>query len=70
MPYKMKGSKTMRWLKPEDFVPVVTWEQIDTLMLKHDANKFKRWMRGQTTVAGGVYPWDLERFLKGLPAND
>ncbi len=32
--------------------------------------KFVYWMRGQTVVPGGVYPWDVERYLQGLPIID
>lgn len=32
--------------------------------------KFSSWMRGQTVIAGGPFPWDVERFLQGLPIID
>ncbi len=32
--------------------------------------KFSHWMRGQTCVAEGAYPWDVERFLQGRPIID
>ncbi len=32
--------------------------------------QFTQWMRGQTMIAEGVYPWDIERFLQGLPIID
>lgn len=31
---------------------------------------FSQWMRGQTTIPEGAYPWDVERFLQGLPIID
>ncbi len=31
---------------------------------------FSKWMRGQTVIAGGPYPWDVERFLEGLRIFD
>ena len=42
----------------EDAFGSLIWEQ------------FTQWMRGQTTIAEGVYPWDIERFLQGLPIID
>ncbi len=32
--------------------------------------KFSLWMSGQTTAAGGPFPWDVERFLQGRPIID
>jgi hypothetical protein len=39
-------------------------------MGKREYKKFMKWMCGQTVMEGGVYPWDLDRFLKGLNCND
>jgi predicted ATP-dependent protease len=62
----------------KDFIPVIPFEQIkDVLRFKlgkregnKEYNKFMKWMNGQTVMAGGVFPCDLERFLKGLPCID
>lgn len=51
-------------------VSYVTWENIETVLGKRRYKKFSDWMLGQTCTQYGVYPWDLERFLKGLPVID
>lgn len=57
----------------EDF-PVypeyVRWEDCESIMGKRMYKKFCAWMNGQTVSGNGVYPCDLERFLKGLPVID
>ncbi len=32
--------------------------------------RFADWMRGQTSISGGPFPWDVERYLQGLPIID
>ena len=63
MPKKQK-------LTIKDFLAVVPWEQIEERMGKREYKKFRKWMAGQTVIGGGVYPWDLDRYLKGLPVID
>ncbi len=53
-----------------DFTPVIPWDQIVTLMGKREFKSFEKWMNGQTVIAGGVFPWDLERYLEGKPIID
>ena len=57
-------------LTMNDFVTIVPWENIEFTMGKRDYKKFSKWMNGQTCSYNGVYPYDLERFLKGLPVID
>jgi hypothetical protein len=62
----------------EDFTPVVPWDQVRDVFVytygKREGMKqyraFEEWMFGQTYAYNGVYPWDLERFLRGLPVID
>ena len=61
-----------------DFTPVIPWEQVEQVFVYHLGKrdgaaryrKFQKWMSGQTCTTGGVYPWDLARFLEGLPIID
>lgn len=46
------------WTVLEDAFGPILWE------------KFSHWMRGQTVIAGGPFPGDVERFLQGLPIID
>lgn len=54
----------------KDFQHVVTWENIQLVLGQRRYNKFCKWMNGQTVPIGGVYPEDLDRFLRGLPVID
>ena len=54
----------------KDFTPVIPFEQIEEVLGKKECNKFIHWMRGQTMTEGGVYPWDLERYLNNKPIID
>lgn len=53
-----------------DFTHIVPWDYIAGVMGQRRYNKFVKWMRGQTVTPYGVYPGDLDRFLKGLPVID
>ncbi len=54
----------------EDFTPCIPWEQLREIMGKREYDKFTKWINGQTCLPEGVYVWDLERYLKGLPVVD
>ena len=62
----------------KNFVPVVPWSQIKETFRSHygktdgdrEYSRFLKFMAGQTVVSGGVFPGDLDRFLKNLPNND
>lgn len=54
----------------ENFTPIIRWEEIEYVLGKRRYKKFCKWMDGQTCVEGGVFMWDLDRFLKGLPVID
>lgn len=56
----------------DDFhvVSYVPWAEVEEVLGKRRYKKFCKWMNGQTTLMEGVYPWDLQRFLKGLPVID
>lgn len=58
--------------KIEDFnvITYIPWENIRDVLGIRRYRKFQRWMYGQTCTDSGVFPWDLERFLKGLPIID
>jgi hypothetical protein len=51
-------------------VSFVAWDQIEELMSEEEHERFSEWMRGQTSIAEGCYPHDLERFLEGRPIID
>ena len=70
--FKNNMSKLKKDLELSDF-PVynyVKWTDCERIMGPRMYKKFSEWMGGQTCVKNGVYPWDLERFLKGLPVID
>ncbi len=54
----------------EQFCACIPWQQIEMVMGKREYNKFVKWMYGQTVPFGGVYPWDLEGYLKGYKPFD
>lgn len=54
----------------DNFVECISWEQIEYTMGKREYKKFVKWMYGQTVPIGGVYKWDLERYLNNLPVID
>lgn len=53
-----------------DFIPIIPWNQIKYVLGKRRYTKFRKWMRGKTTMEDGVYESDLDRFLKTLPVID
>ncbi len=53
-----EGPEYLPWDILEDAFGPLLWE------------KFSYWMRGQTVVPEGAYPWDVERFCLGLPIID
>lgn len=48
----------------------ISWKEIERVLGKRRFARFEKWMNGQTCGEHGVYPEDLERFLKGLPIID
>lgn len=62
----------------KDFTPVIPFDQIKDVFRYHygkrDGNKefrkFNDFMAGQTCAYNGVYPCDLDRFLRNLPVID
>jgi len=54
----------------EEFTPVIPFSQIEEILGEKEYIKFLEWMNGQTMIDGGVFPWDLERFLNNLPVID
>lgn len=53
-----------------DFMYIVPWNEIERVMGTRRYKRFAKWMNGQTCMEYGVYPGDLDRFLKGLPVID
>ncbi len=49
------------------FIP---WDILEDAFGPDLWEKFSHWMRGQTVIAGGPFPWDVERFLQGRPIID
>ncbi len=64
----MKTNKKQLTIK--DFSPCIPWTQLECVMGKRENKRFLKWLQGQTCVPEGVYVWDLERYLKGLPVVD
>ena len=56
--------------KIEQFCECIPDEQLKILFGKREYKKFWKWMIGQTCPTGGVFKWDLERYLKGLSCID
>lgn len=54
----------------DSFCQCIPWEQIERYLTKKEYNKFMKWMCCQTVPIGGVYEWDLERWLNHLPCID
>jgi hypothetical protein len=48
----------------------IPWEILEDAFGLALWEKFGLWMSGQTSIAGGPFPWDVERFLQGLPIID
>ena len=63
-------SKLKQNITIDDFTPVIPWVQIAYVLGKRRYKRFEKWMHGQTVMEGGVYPGDLERFLRDLPIID
>jgi len=60
----------IRPLVMDDFMPVVSFEQLKAVMGKSELERFNKFMLGQTTALYGVYRSDLGRWLSGLPNID
>jgi hypothetical protein len=54
----------------DDFTSTISPVEIDRVMGVRESKKFWKWMIGQTMSENGVYRWDLERYLQGLPVID
>ena len=72
---KKGGTKMYPKLQKRGFVPIVPWNQVEALLDQPgELERFKKWLNGQTLLDAnggtGVFPWDLERFLAGLPIID
>jgi hypothetical protein len=49
---------------------IVLWSDCEKIMGKRMYKRFLKFMFGQTVSGNGVYPSDLNRFLKGLQVID
>jgi len=54
----------------DDQTPYVSFNSLDEIMSRSERTRFSEWMRGQTAILDGVFPWDLERFLAGRSIID
>ncbi len=66
----MKYEKLKQNLTINDFMHVIPWDEIEVTLGKRRYKKFRKWMNGQTVSMHGVYPDDLDRFLRNLPIID
>jgi len=68
---KMKiAKKSEDPVREMGFCPCIPLDQVEMCLGKMEAKRFWKWMSGQTFPTGGVFTWDLERYLKGLPVID
>lgn len=51
-------------------VKIVTWDQLKAAHTQEDYKRLIHWMDGQTCIQDGLYTWDYERWLAGLPVID
>jgi len=68
--FVMNYGCVIRPLTIQDFMPTVSWAQLDEVMSKDEREAFNKWMFGQTTSLHGVYTSDLSRYLAHLPCID
>jgi hypothetical protein len=68
--FKIEVLKGTNELGQDYEIAYVDFDQIKELMSEEEHKSFSKWMRGQTVIAEGCYPHDLERFLAGLPIID
>ena len=54
----------------EGSIPYISWRNLEEVMGLTLYREFEHWLSGQTTLPNGAYPWDVERFLLGLPVID
>ena len=60
----------IRKMTIEDFNQLVPVGQMEERMSKKEFDDCMDWLRGQTCSLHGIYRYDLERYLNGLPNND
>ena len=56
-------SPCYRKLKISDFIDTVPYDQLKEIMSKNEYSDFMNFMYGSTVPIGGVYKWDLKRWL-------
>lgn len=54
----------------KELLEIVPLTKRDEKMDGLEYDLFTRWMEGQTCCMGGVYKWDLERFINGRRVID
>ena len=63
-----------KYIKHHKDIPYIDNDGIDKLMTLEQKEKFREWIFGQTMmVVDGksmYFPWDVERFLLGMPIID
>jgi hypothetical protein len=68
---KLLKSKVSKYpLNDMGMLPVIPWKMILDTLGKTENDKFMRWMNGQTCSPYGVYPQDMERYIKGNKVID
>jgi len=68
--FEIEVNRGVNSMGEEYEIAYVDWDKIEELMDEEEHKRFGSWMRGQTCIAQGCYPHDLERFLAGLPIID
>ena len=61
-----KPSKAMLKKLHQYTTPLIMWTEIELKLGKREFKKFMHWMRGQTSMEGGVYSCDLEQYLRAF----
>jgi hypothetical protein len=67
---KLINKITKKPITIDDFTVCIPWQQVKDKLGKRGYKQFSKWMFGQTSLPEGVYPWDLEQFLKGGKSFD
>lgn len=67
---KLKQNLTLDDFEIVQHPAYISWKELEKVLGKRRCKRFMKWMRGQTVAEEGVYPGDLDRFLKGLPVID
>lgn len=68
--FTIKVHKAVNSLYQSSEIAYISWKQLGELMGRKELERWNKWISGQTVIAQGCYPHDLERFLADLPVID